>query len=109
MANTYMRLVCRHCGAEFGLAKGFGGSYGTRIRTDEDGLKYVNALDTFFDHHGGNCDVDSFQNENARDHFIILEYGEKYDPETNTITNVLRRDENDKWNNDGVIQLPDGF
>lgn len=103
MANSRMYLVCRHCGEKIYMAKGYYGEYGTRygkhglIGTGDD---YVEKLDNFFDEHGLHCEKGGFYSEdNARTHFIILEEGEEWDCENNSI---ITRD-------DAVIKLPDEF
>lgn len=91
MANSRMYLTCRHCGAQHFLAKGYFGEYSTR----GDAQTYVDKLDEFLEKHAmGMCmlDIDNnmiWSNDNARLHFLILEDGEEYNPNTNTIESVF--------------------
>lgn len=72
MANSRIVLVCKHCGGEFYLAKGYMGAYST------SGTELHNRLNKFFDEHKfGSCsenDIDC--SDNARNHFVLLEEGE---------------------------------
>ena len=75
MANSRLMLTCKHCGGQMVLAKGDFGHYYTY---DDVGL----ALTDFFKKHeygnclGENADENCFSND-AKDHFVILEKGDK--------------------------------
>lgn len=71
MANSRIMLTCRHCGKHTVLAKGDFGQY----RAFEDAYA---ALNDFFEKHEyGKCvDAECFPND-AKDHFVILEKGDK--------------------------------
>lgn len=94
MANSRMYIACRHCGAAHYLAKGYFGEYGTRATDPERAYRYVLNLEEFFDKHamGMCCDPSSdeygYATDNARDHFIILEEDEVYNPTTRSIENI---------------------
>ena len=111
MANSRMHLCCRHCGAVHPIAKGYYGEYGTRALEPEKAIAFVKMLEEFFDKHakGLCCDESSdeygYCTDNARDHFIILEEGETYNPSTRTIENVYL---GHVYPNE-TIKLPDNF
>lgn len=117
MANSRMYLTCRHCGAQLYLAKGYYGEYSTRF--GENGYlgtaeEYLKNIEEFFAKHAmGSCSDDPnmvWCNDNARLHFMILEEGEEYNPNTNTIESVFVPSENFEglWY-DGKIKVHDEF
>lgn len=112
MANSRMYLVCRHCGEKRYMAKGYYGAYGTRYgkhgyigAADE----YLDKLEDFFDHHGANCEKMKHTQDNARHHYIILEEGEGWDYETNSIINAFMWDDEKDDYDWKTIKLPDEF
>ncbi len=71
MANSRIMLVCKHCGGEFCIGKGYFGVYSTRNENMH------HDLNAFYDaHECGICSDDADCTDNARNHFIILEEGE---------------------------------
>lgn len=71
MANSRIMLVCKHCGGELVLGKGYYGAYHTVSEN-----KSV-ELNKFFEHHkSGMCSGDPDCTDNARNHFVLLEEGE---------------------------------
>lgn len=71
MANSRIMLVCKHCGRELVLGKGYYGAYHTASEN-----KSV-ELNKFFEHHqSGMCSDDPDCSDNARNHFVLLEEGE---------------------------------
>ena len=74
MANSRIMLVCKHCGGDMVIGKGYYGKYHT---CNEEMYSYLNA---FYDTHArGLCCGDINVSDNARDHFVILEEGETLD------------------------------
>lgn len=73
MANSRIMLVCKHCGGEMVLGKGYLGSYSCcENKADE-----LNAF--FAEHECGICADEADCSDNARNHFVILEEGETLD------------------------------
>lgn len=74
MANSRIMLTCKHCGKQIALGKGYIGAYGC-VTTNME-----NHLNEFFkEHEHGMCSDDPINSmsDNARDHFLILEEGER--------------------------------
>jgi hypothetical protein len=72
MANSRVALVCRHCGAQFVLGKGYAGKYVNVTPTLHD------LLNAFFEaHEQARCIDDINCSDDARYHFAITEYCEE--------------------------------
>jgi hypothetical protein len=67
-------LVCKHCGEDFCIGKGYFGSY---VTVNEAMFEQLN--DFFKKHEYGCCSNDTDCSDNARNHFAILEEGEDLD------------------------------
>lgn len=74
MANSRIMLVCKHCGKDFCIGKGYFGSYST---SNEELHKQLNIF--YGEHEHGCCSEDTDCSDNARNHFAILEEGEGLD------------------------------
>jgi hypothetical protein len=71
MANSRIMLVCKHCGGELVLGKGYFGEYYTVSEN-----KSVELNEFFDQHRRGRCSGDIDCSDNARNHFVLLEEGE---------------------------------
>lgn len=71
MANSRIMLVCKHCGENFCIGKGYYGSYST---CNDELHKQLNIF--YNKHEHGCCSDDTDCSDNARNHFAILEEGE---------------------------------
>ena len=70
MANSRIMLVCKHCGGEMVLGKGYFGKYSCCDNKSDE-------LNAFFEEHQCGCCTDVADcSDNARNHFVILEEGE---------------------------------
>lgn len=74
MANSRIMLVCKHCGKDFCIGKGYFGSYST---SNDELHKQLNIF--YGEHEHGCCSEDTDCSDNARNHFAILEEGEDLD------------------------------
>ena len=73
MANSRILLVCKHCGEELVLGKGYFGEYMTYDDVAE-------KLDEFFQKHkSGECDNSTSLDfsDDAKNHFVVLEECDK--------------------------------
>lgn len=101
MADTHLMLACRHCGSRILIGKGYNGSYHTVC----DDLS--SRIDTFFSEHERGACADDFDCENnARNHFIVLEDDENL----NSLKEELWRREGalkmlDQLNVDGLLNM----
>ena len=78
MANSRIMLTCKHCGKQMIIGKGYFGDYCTcNTNIFED-------LNKFYEEHGKGACADHYDetccSDDAQDHFIILEEGDRYDP-----------------------------
>ncbi len=74
MSNSRIMLTCKHCGDQITLGSGYIGSYYCTAKNMEGHLN-----DFFRKHEHGMCSENPHKSmsDNARDHFVILEEGEK--------------------------------
>ena len=67
MANSEMLLVCKHCGENILIGKGYNGEYFTRLTQEQ--------LQQFFKKHAkGLCSEGIDCSDDARNHFKIDEF-----------------------------------
>lgn len=72
MANSRIMLTCKHCGEQIVIGKGCFGSYFTRNE------KLHEQLNEFYSKHSmGECTDEINCSDDAKDHFVILEKGDK--------------------------------